>query len=475
MNGKKMKFTLFSIFLIFTMKASGADVDKIIERNMYLRAGGLKTEGMKTLNAEAEVRAFDYHSFYKLAIKDNDKIRLDMTLDSIMSATTFNKDSAWITDVYTGDVTKIEAGKVSQTKNKILDQFNIYRNVFIDYKKNGYTADLYSTTVLNEDSVYIIKLKPGESGKDDIYINIHAPSGLEYEIYYGSDPEKRVNGTKVVLKDNHSVGNIFLPHVIETMINGKMQSVRIFKSIKINQPISDSLFLFPKFKYKAEDIIKKHIKAIGGDKALKKLKNIAVEGFMYGITADGSGNDTTRLKYFRMFPGMARIEMLEGKDNHTVFVFGDTSGWHKDPSTGNKPVELIKPLLASLKATIRTYFVFFDDVFVNYKKQASSISISGEVTENGKKYHVIKVKLDSGTEYYYFIDSQTYLITKRMNKILTSENYFTLFYSDYRACGGLKIPYSFESSFEKNKTIINVQKAEVNSKLSKELFELKNN
>lgn len=471
-----MKIKLFLLLFIIALNANATDINKIIERNLFLRTGKDNLESIKSLEAEAELRAFDYHTSYRLSAKDKDKIRLEMALDSNRTVTTFNRDSAWITDTYTGEVTKVESGKAAGTKNKIYDQFYIYRSVFIGYKEKGYTAELYNTTVLNEDSVYIVKLKAGSSGKDDIYVYIHAPSGLEYELYYGKDPENKRTGTQVVLKENHNIGNIFLPHIVETAIDSKMQSIKIFKSIKINQPLSDSIFLFPKYKYTAEDIIKKHIKAIGGDKILKKLKNISVQGYMYGMPeGDVNQKDTTFLKYNRMFPGMSRIEMIEDADNHTVFVFGDTSGWHKDQSTGNKPVELIKPLLASLKATIRTYFVFFDDMLLNYKSLGLKPVIVGEVFENGRKYIDIKVKLETGTEYYYFVDAQTFLINKRINKILSSENYFTLSYKDYKDAGGLKLPYSFESSFEKNKTIINVQKVEINSKISKELFDPKNN
>jgi hypothetical protein len=97
------------------------------------------------------------------------------------------------------------------------------------------------------------------------------------------------------------------------------------------------------------------------------------------------------------------------------------------------------------------------------------------VIENGKKYYDIKVKLETGTEYFYFIDSQTFLISKRLNKTLGSENYFSLSYSDYKAVGGYKIPHSFETQFERTSTKIKATKAEVNSKLKKELFDAKNN
>jgi hypothetical protein len=473
---KTMKLKLLLLLILAAANASAADLNYIIERNLSLRAGKDNLAGIKTFSAEAELRAHDYNSIYSLQMKDKNKIRLVMTLDSNRSITTFNSDSAWITDIVTGEATNIVKDKVIATKIKISDQFYIYKNVFIDYKERGYNAELYNTIMLNEDSVYIVKLTTNDKTKDNIYVNIHAPSGLEYEIYYGDDPDNRKTGKQVVLKENHFIENIFIPHIVETAVDGKLLSMKIFKNIKINQPISDSVFLYPKFKITADEIIKKHIAAIGGDKKLKKLKNISIQGIMYGVSADTQEDkDTTQVRYYRMFPGMIRIDMIERQDIQKTFVFGDTTGWYKEPTTNNKPNELIKPLLASLKYFMRTYFVFYDDMLFNYKSYGFKPVLVGEVIENGKKYYDIKVKLETGTEYFYFIDSQTFLISKRLNKTLGSENYFSLLYSDYRDAGGYKMPFAFETQFERTSTKIRVTKAEVNSKLGKELFDAKNN
>ncbi len=472
-----MKIKTALMFLIVSYSAFAVDVNQVIERNLVLRGGVERLKTINSLAINAQVSSGNYLSSYNLMMKGDNRIKLSNFIDGEGITTVFNGDSAWVTDEVTGEVVKVTPAKVPSTKKQILSQYGIYRNVFLDYKDSGYTAVLYKTEILKDDSVYVVKLTaPEKSRKEDMYVYIHARTGLEYEIYTGKDPDNKKRGMQTVLRNNHITGNFVIPYSIETAKDGNLVSVVLYKTISINDPLDDSVFLYPSYKYTADDLVEKLKNAMGGEKAMKKLKNMKINALMVGSSAEApEKKDSTAISYTRSFPEKIRMDMTKSGSQPVVFVIDDSTGWHKDPSTKNRAETLLKPMYNALNATLRSYFVFFDDMLLTCRQKGLKPEFVGEIYENGRKYYDLKVKLENGMEYFFFIDAQTFLINKRMNKTLASENYFTLWYGDYKNTSGLMVPYAFRADFEKAITDIIISKIEINTKIAKDLFNAENN
>ncbi|TLV00809.1 outer membrane lipoprotein-sorting protein [Dyadobacter luticola] len=212
-----------------------------------------------------------------------------------------------------------------------------------------------------------------------------------------------------------------------------------------------------------DDIIAKHIKAMGGAEKLSKLKSMK-------ITAD---MDVMNMKV----PITTTIIQDQGFRSETtvqgmtvVQAINGNTGWAINPMTGQTkatalPEEAIKSMAAETDLT----------GLYNYKEKGYILTLDGEEDLAGAKVYKVSMTLKNGIKRLNYISKDTFYILKiivhaNMNgQDVTSENT----QSDFRQVDGVTYPFKSEvttSAMPGTTMALAIKTLEVNPKIDPSIF-----
>lgn len=188
----------------------------------------------------------------------------------------------------------------------------------------------------------------------------------------------------------------------------------------------------------ADQLIASHIAARGGAEALRALKSIRRQGHLIipGANFDISASTVVvrggGVRNEFTLQGLTQINAYDGKE-----------AWKVDPFEGRKDPERMsadesKPLL--LQADI-------DSPLVDYKSKGHSVEYLGLDDIDGTPAHKLRVHLKSGDEVVYYIDPDTYMIIRDVQKQLVrgAEQETETDYGEYEKAGGVYVPMAEDS------------------------------
>lgn len=187
-----------------------------------------------------------------------------------------------------------------------------------------------------------------------------------------------------------------------------------------------------------DDVINKHIAALGGKENLSKLQNVITEGSLsvqgveIGVTLTQVNNKLARQDI--SVNGMTGFDMLTDKEGWTYMPF---NGMQKpEPKTADD----VKEGLSDLDIA---------GPLVDYAAKGNKVELLGKEDVDGTECFKLKVTLASGKDETYFIDPATNMIirTKKMQKANGQETEVQSDFSDYRDVEGVKMPYSIGLPF----------------------------
>ena len=188
----------------------------------------------------------------------------------------------------------------------------------------------------------------------------------------------------------------------------------------------------------ADEIIARHINAIGGKDNLEKIKNVVMEG---SLTVNGADITVTvtqvRNKLVRQditAMGMNGYDFTTDKEGWTYMPF---QGMQKpEPKTPDD----VKEGQPDLDLTGALY---------NYAAKGNKVEYLGTDDVEGTSCNKIKVILFTGREETYFLDAKTDMIVKTLQKrkVNGTEMEMSTTVSDYRDVEGVKMPFSITANF----------------------------
>ena len=214
----------------------------------------------------------------------------------------------------------------------------------------------------------------------------------------------------------------------------------------------------------ADEIIAKHIEAIGGKEKLSAITSVRMEN-----TTQIMGNDA---------PGSTVIVNGKGFLNESEFngqkiiqAYTDKSGWSVNPMMGGGPQPMPDDQYKGGKDQI--YII----PFLDYATRGSKAELLGQEKAGNVNAYKIKLTSSDNTATTYYIDPASYYIiqTVKSSEMMGQQVDVTTTYSDYKKSDyGWVTPQSIEISFgDQFSLTLKVKKLEVNPAIDAAVFEMK--
>ena len=213
---------------------------------------------------------------------------------------------------------------------------------------------------------------------------------------------------------------------------------------------------------KAEDLIRKHIEATGGEKAQLKLKNRRVIGTfsmpMQGLTGKikGYGAEPNKFRVTVDLGDMGTID--RGSDGETI--------WENTLMTGAR-------IMSGAEREMMVRETDFH-ALLNWKKHFKSVQTNAVEEVEGKTAFVVVAVPNSGTEETWYFDKASGLLVKTKSVVPTQMGELPLenTISDYREVDGTKMSFKTVQIIMGMQQVMTVQTVEHNVKLDSDTFAL---
>ena len=206
-----------------------------------------------------------------------------------------------------------------------------------------------------------------------------------------------------------------------------------------------------------ERIVDQYVKAVGGSKALSKIRTLAMEGTF--ATADGkTGSYTldTRL------PNRYYSELVVA-DQNLIEAYNGKSAWHQTQS--GEIATLLGPEGAQLEAAGQ----YYNSHLVNSKKNKLGIGFAATLKVRGQDAYDLELTTPTGVKRHVFFDPGSHLIVKEVAVIGGVQQ--EIFYDDYRPVNGVKFPYKIELHRAKDVYDITITRVVVNEPVGERTFD----
>lgn len=207
-----------------------------------------------------------------------------------------------------------------------------------------------------------------------------------------------------------------------------------------------------------DEIVNKHIEAIGGVENWKKLKSLSFESLMK------SGGADIKFKVYQIDKTSLRQDInVGGMTGYSIIKKGE--GWTFYPWMGHtKPEAMTADDLKNAQDELE-----LQDEFITYKELGKTLEYFGKDDVDGTECHKLKMTNKDGKETTYYIDPSTYYVIKETEKMMSEgkemENSTIL--SDYKKLNeGIVYPMSISGGWGE----MTITKLEINPKIDETLF-----
>ncbi len=208
----------------------------------------------------------------------------------------------------------------------------------------------------------------------------------------------------------------------------------------------------------ADEIINKHIEAIGGKDNWSKLKTLRTECTM---KSQGTDIKFTIVQVDKI--GMRQDIAVAGMVGYSII--NTKQGWNYAPWQGHTKAEAMTE--DDVKNAQDDLWLL--DEFITYKELGKTMEYLGKDDVDGTECYKLKMTAKDGKETTFYIDPSTYFVIKQTEKMTSNgqvvEN--STFFSDYKKLDeGIVYPMSISGEWGE----MSITKLEINTKVDESIF-----
>ena len=203
----------------------------------------------------------------------------------------------------------------------------------------------------------------------------------------------------------------------------------------------------------AESVNQMYIKAIGGEKALKNIKDVTI------LSTTSMQGMTLGFDFYHKAPNKYRMQVGAGEMVVQTLVFDGNSAKVSAPMGGESQT-LEGTALEDLKISATLNAELF------YPELGVTLELEGIEEVNGSDAYRMMITNPSGTQTTTFIDVATGLKIKEISEQGTAT------YGDYREIKGVKFPFAIGQQMGPQTVDLQVLSVKVNTKLKDDLFKI---
>ena len=184
-----------------------------------------------------------------------------------------------------------------------------------------------------------------------------------------------------------------------------------------------------------DEIINKHVDAIGGMDKLNSIKTVKLSGTSGFGSMDFPFTMTYKLPSAVLMESTIQgMTMKQGYDGETAWMVNPFMG-SSDPQKMNE--EQTKGMKEEAD---------FQGSLVNYKDKGNKIELEGKEDMEGSDTYKLKVTNKDGDVSYYYLDASTYLILKTSTKRKIKEKEINAdeYFGDYKSEDGILLAHAME-------------------------------
>jgi hypothetical protein len=207
----------------------------------------------------------------------------------------------------------------------------------------------------------------------------------------------------------------------------------------------------------AGKLVEQYVKAVGGAKALGKIRTLTLEGTITGEEGK-SGTYTLDTK----LPNRYYSELVIG-DKNLIEAYNGKSAWRRNAA--GELATLVGAEGAQLEAAAQ----YNNSRLINLKKGKIALALVGHAQVLGRDTLQVEVTTATLVKREVFFDAATHLIAKEAATVGGVDE--EIAYGDYRVVEGVKLSYQMELHRGGDKYEIAITRATVNGTLGERVFD----
>ena len=212
----------------------------------------------------------------------------------------------------------------------------------------------------------------------------------------------------------------------------------------------------------AEQVLDRHVAALGGREALSKVTSIVMKGRLEIPNQNLKG---TVVSYAKAPNKKLEIVTIDGVGAQKE-AFDGTNGWASDPFNGTR--QLSGAELGVLRRGARL------DSEVNWREHWKSAELAGPKQIGGRDAYAVKLtpKEGEGTPVTNYYDAETFLLVRSELVQETPQGTMpvAIVPSDYRAVDGVMIPFAIDQEVAMMKVLVRFDEAKINAGVDDAMF-----
>lgn len=231
------------------------------------------------------------------------------------------------------------------------------------------------------------------------------------------------------------------------------------KSNKICIAVIAALISINSYSQTVDEIVDKHVAAMGGFDKLNSVKTIVTE-----LSVAINGMEIPSKTQLVVGKSLRSESTIMG--NAMVMAVSDSKGWMIRPTMMGGTGEPEDMPSDELNRQISQLDPFGG--LVNYKEKGNTVELVGKEKVDKKDAFHIKLTSKDGRVMDEFLDANTYLVSKVKTSINGQEGELNL--SDYKEVEGIKFPYTLDMTNQMGTLSIITNKVTINNKLDDAIF-----